>query len=182
LYAVFSICAVLAGCVFGQNSDKGSSLPVLTVCEALQHRGELNGKSVIVIGRLASTEEGSWLGEDGDAKIVTDGYTWQNLISLSYRRTIDIGPPQLPTDFDWNQHPLLAKLEQVRRTTKLYVDQDGHYTSKWFAVFGRFETAFPLRVGWNGKELMGAGFGHLGGAPAQLIAEDKSGYHELKPE
>jgi len=36
-------------------------VPVVTVCEAIHDLSRNNGQSIIVVGRLGSTDEGSWL-------------------------------------------------------------------------------------------------------------------------
>jgi hypothetical protein len=70
---------------FGQapKVSKGG-VPVVTVCEALKDLSRYNGKSIVVAGRLANTNEGVWLGEDCERRIVTDGYSWDNIISTTY--------------------------------------------------------------------------------------------------
>jgi hypothetical protein len=151
------------------------------VCEALNTRSQHNGKGVIVVGKLVGTGEGSWLREDCDEKIVTDGYTWTNVISLTYVRSEAATPPSVPKDVNWNLPLLLTKLKQVQRTTALQVLKEYNYTDKWFAVFGRFETRIPLQVALGGGgKLIGYGFGHSNTAPAQLISPS-DGYLELKP-
>jgi hypothetical protein len=77
---------------------------------------------------------------------------------------------------------LNAKLNSVRKTTKLEVLKQHNYSDKWVAIFGRFETRIPpqLILGGDGQPRP-AGFGHLGGAPAQLISDFGAGFHELRP-
>jgi hypothetical protein len=153
----------------------GQGVPVVTVCEALQDRDLYNGKSIVVVGRHGGTDEGSWLSEDCERKIVTDGYTWANVISTTYARSQVEPPPGLPRGFSWNTELMANKLKDVQKTTKLQEHGDG-----WVAIFGRFETRSPLQSVRGGSgQLMGYGFGHLNYAPAQLISGEK-GFHELK--
>jgi hypothetical protein len=180
---IFVVCiAVMIGSTSGQATTTSKpTIPVLTVCEALNNLSQHNGKVVVVVGKLVGTEEGSWLSEDCNEKIVTDGFTWQNIISLSYSRSEVEPPPRVPKEFNWDLTLLLKKLKQVQRTTRLEVLKQYNYTDKWFAVFGRFETRLPLQVALGGGgKLFGYGFGHLNAAPAQLISVD-DGYRELKP-
>ena len=174
--------AVGIGCIFGGDTARSKpTVPVLTVCEALNSLGQHNGKLVIVVGKLVGTDEGSWLREDCDEKIVTDTYTWAHIISLSYLRSEVEPPPRVPRDFNWNRPLLIKKLNQVRRTTRLQILKQDNYTDRWFAVFGRFEVRLPLQVALGGGgKLFGSGFGHLNAAPAQLVSAD-DGYRELKP-
>jgi hypothetical protein len=162
----------------GQGSIVG--VPVVTVCEALHDLSRYHGKSIVVVGRFGSTDEGSWLSEDCERKIVTNGYTWADTISTTYSSSEVESPPGLPKGFKWNRELLTKKLKDVQKTTKLQVLKEDNYSDKWVAIFGRFETRLPLQVvtGGSGK-LMGYGFGHLNTAPAQLIS-DEAGFYELK--
>ena len=170
-----------ADLAFGQTAQVSIvGVPVVTVCEALHDLARYNGKSIVVVGRFGSTGEGSWLSEDCERKIITDGYTWANAISTTYSRSEAQPPPGLPKGFKWNEELLTRKLMDVQKTTKLQVFKEYKYSDRWFAIFGRFETRLPLQVAVGGSgKLMGYGFGHLNTAPAQLISGD-AGFHELK--
>jgi hypothetical protein len=153
---------------------------MVSVCEVLNDLARYNGKPIVIVGRFAYTDEGTWLSEDCERKIVTHGYTWANIISTTYVRSQVEPPPGLPKGFKWEERLLKLKLEQVRRTTTLRVLKQYHYSDKWVAMFGRFETRLPLQVAvGGGGRLMGYGFGHLNAAPAQLIS-GHDGFHELK--
>jgi hypothetical protein len=116
-----------------------------------------DGKTVIVVGRSAFTDEGSWLSEECEQQIVAGGREFRPLISTSYSVSRVAPPPQKPKGFAWDERVLQQKLEQLKRTTSLRVYKELNYTDQWRAVFGRLETQPP-------------GFGHLGAAPAQLIS------------
>ena len=174
---VAAVVAVSIGGALGQDrAQRSFDLPVLTVCEALNDRNQNDGKTLVVVGKLVSTMEGSWLVEDCGQQIVISGHKWNNAISLTYILGAVRPPPKLPKKFRWDasvlQARLQAKLKQVQSSTTLEVLPQYHYTDSWFAVFGRFE----IEVGGEG---MPHGFGHLDGALAQLIA-DRAGSHELK--
>ena len=168
---------VTIGCTYGQDATtERPTIPVLTVCEVLHDLSQHSGKSLIAVGKLVATEEGRWLVEDCDEKVITDGYKWPNSISLRYL------PPSVSKEFTGDVPLLLTKLRQVQRTTRLQVLKESDYSDKWFAVFGHFVTRVPPEVvrGADGK-LHGYGFGHLSSSPAQLVAEG-NGYRELKPD
>jgi hypothetical protein len=151
----------------------GQGVPVVTVCEALQ--GQYNGKAIVVVGRLHSTDEGSWLGEDCESKIITDRYAWANVISTTCIRSQAKPRHDSPHGFRWNTELMTNKLRDVQKTTRLQEHGD-----RWVAIFGVFETRSPLQsVTGDGGELIGYGFGHLNYAPAQLTFYN--GPHELKP-
>ncbi len=160
--------------VRGEQPERTSSkIPVVTVCEALRDRILYNGKSIVVVGRLASTDEGRWLTEDCDHKIVTEGYTWGNANSTTHSGP-DVRPVDLPQGFKWDESSLKVKLKQGQSTTTLKVRKEYESRDSWAAMFGRFETRAPLQVarGADGK-LRGYGFGHLNSAPAQLVSPDE---------
>ena len=164
---------VACGIAFGAPND---SPPVLTVCEALSDLGRYEGMTVIVIGRVVSSDEGAWLDQDCGREIVNGGRTFRPSISLAWA-FLEFGPPpQLPSGFKWNRRALQEKLDQVRRTTHLERPHARHYPDRWFAVFGRFETHLPRKVGDLGVT---NGFGHLSGSPAQLISP-RDGFLRLK--
>ena len=142
------VCALLAGRL-GLSAD---DIPVLTVCEALTDLPRFDGKSVIIVGRMASTDEGSWISETCGKKIVWEKNEFDPMISTSYFRDRVAPPPEKPVGFAWDERALKQKLEQVKMTTKLRGSYD-----RWVAVFGRLETKQP-------------GYGHLGAAPGQLIS------------
>jgi len=180
---IAAIIAMSIGSAFGQESaNSRPDIPVLTVCEALNDLHKYNDKAVVLVGKLMGTDEGRWLSEDCQHKIITDGYTWQNIVSLAYSRSHVKSPPTLPESFKWNARLLIAKLKQVQKTTTLEVPKQRNYGDKWFAIFGRFETRLPLQVvqGRGGKQF-GYGFGHMNAAPAQLISDDED-RRELKPQ
>ncbi len=152
-----------------------NSIPILTVCEALQNRVRYNGKPIIVIGRTVRTMEGSWLSEECNTKISTDGVVWGGNISLTVYLERTDPPPNLPKDFRWDDRTLLKKLKSL--------GDYSHYQSfftNWAAVFGRFETRIsPEYFRDANGHLRGLGFGHLSGSLAQLIS-GSDGFHELK--
>lgn len=143
----------------------GQAVPVVTVCEALQGRDAYNGKSIVVVGWLSFNVEGSWLSEDCERKIVTDGYIWPNMIAVGYSRSEGGPAPDLPKNFQWNEDLLSKKLKDVQTTTKIQV-LNSNLLSRWVAIFGRFET-LPLRAVRGGS------------APGRLVYSGKT-IHELK--
>lgn len=183
------LCLITSALMFGslQNvcgqatSHLPEPVPVITVCEALNDLSRYNGKSVILVGRFASSEEGSWLSENCERTIVIAGHTWANIISTTYSRSEVSPPPELPKGFKWEERTLMMKLRQVQTTTTLRVLKQYNYSDKWMAMFGRFETRLPVQVvvGGDGKP-RGYGFGHMNAALAQLIASDQA-FKELTP-
>jgi hypothetical protein len=140
--------------------------PVLTVCEALTEPSRYGGRSVIIVGRLVRTSEGAWLSEDCGLKVINGGKEFQPVISAAYDMSQFDPPPPLPKTFRWDGLVLRRKLSQVRKTTRLRSRAD-----VWAAEFGRLETKlpWPRRPDDAGSIF---GFGHLNGAPAQLIGPE----------
>jgi hypothetical protein len=142
------------------------NLPILTVCEALDKAAEFDGKVVIVVGTVAGTSEGSWIGEDCLGELVIDGRKRGYAISTAYLRDGDDPPPPLPKGFRWDKKALREKLTEVKKTTH-----------RW-AVYGRLEVK-TTRVEVRGDlRITFTGYGHQG-APAQLVWPE-GGWHRLR--
>jgi hypothetical protein len=164
LFRTILCAACLASVATGQ-TPATPEIPVVTVCDVLNDLAKYKDKSLIMVGRTTGTIEGQWLSADCEKKLVTDGFTWSDSISLTFIVDKTDPPPHLPDQFTWDMKVVAVKLKEVQRTTRLRGDREG-----WLAIFGRFETRVPpIVVRRAGGELMGYGFGHLAGSPAQLI-------------
>src|SRR5438132_528561 len=129
---VLAIIAMLIGGAFGQDSTKSSAdVPVVTVCETLKNLSQYDGQTVVVVGKIVGTSEGSWLREDCDYKLTTDRYTWPNVVSVSYVLSEVKPPPKMPNGFKWDANVLKAKLKQVQQSTTLQVLKQYNYADKW---------------------------------------------------
>ena len=157
-----------------------ANIPVLTVCEILSDIERNQGKSVIIVGLLASTDEGVGLAEDCGLKIVRGDREFSAQISTPYIEGEFAPAPRLPDGFKWDKSLLQQKLTQVKQTTELHTYKDRRYNQHWYALFGRLETRLPrqLSTGTNTKAYTN-GFGHLSGSPAQLVSP-RNGYLRLK--
>ncbi len=87
---------------FGQIPERTSDIPIITVCEALHDLARYNGKTIVIVGRLVSTMEGSWLSEECGHTMLIDGHTLDSIILLTYTRSKVEPPPNLPNDFKWD--------------------------------------------------------------------------------
>lgn len=176
-----TLCSALllpSACILTAASDDAP--PILTVCEALSELQRYEGRSIIVVGRFSSTDEGSWLDEECALKVVREEREFPTVISIAYAAFEFADPPQKPRGFRWDKRLLQQKLDQVTRTTHLQVHKDLNYSDQWLAVFGRLETHLPRQVKTDDSRYAYTnGFGHLSGAPAQLIAP-ANGYLALK--
>jgi hypothetical protein len=158
--------AIVLAILATRSGAQESEIPILSVCEALKDVHKYSGKSLIVVGRSASTGEGSWLDEECGFKVHNDGREFQTMISLAYVRDEFDPAPELPRGFRWNMSLIRQQLVDVQRTTKLRVVKEIHYSDEWLAVYGRFETQLPRKIKGGHTD----GFGHLSAAPAQLIS------------
>jgi hypothetical protein len=148
-----------------------NEVPVLTVCEVMSDLTRLDRKVVIVIGRFSHSDEGSWLDEECGDKVLAAGREFEPSISTTYVVSDFAPPPQMPRHFKWDKRVLQEKLKEVKRTTRLRVSKQYHYTDTWMAMFGRLETRLPRRIEFgNDRYALTAGFGHLSGSPAQLVS------------
>jgi len=150
-------------------SGEAPLVPV-TVCEILASPQQFNGKNVAVLGRLGRTNEGWWLGEDDcGSKIVQEGYTWPNLVWVECCYEPAPDPPS--GSLRLGDVFVAAKLKQVKETTKLR-----YQTDAWVVAYGRIETRSELRPprGTGPNRDWGNGFGHLRGAPMQIVIKEKN--------
>lgn len=147
----------------GVSIATADDIPILTVCEVLGDLKTYAGKSVIVVGRSSSSDEGSWLTEDCGLKVMLGEREFGTSISVSYVRDRNAAPPQLPKGFVVDQGTLQQKLAQLKRTTRLRTYQDHKYDDQWIAIFGRLEARLPPQADYA------LGYGHLNGSPAQLV-------------
>jgi hypothetical protein len=173
---------------------RADDLAFRSVCEVLRNRSQFNGRNVIVVGRIASSMESSYLIGDCGPNFVADGFEWGYDISLDYVQDKARPAPPLPADFAWDPNAILAMLPTYAKVKELRAEPNCGFRSEWAAVFGRFEThdKFPT---WKSRDgtTNANGFGHLGGSPAQIIYprkgkfclvsnEDKYGPAGIEPE
>jgi hypothetical protein len=182
---------LLSGFVEPQKPQETPLVPV-TVCEVLSNPQQFNGKNMAILGRFSTTDEGLWLDEDDcGRRLVTEGFTWPNAIWLAccYQPAPD--PPSGSLLLD--EAVLSNILTQVRKTTRLRlvkrlvgsgVVKNGtvepgpsewrDVREDWAVAYGRLETrSEPQVVRGRDGQLRGFGFGHLNGAPAQLVIKQK---------
>jgi len=156
--------AVLLSLVVLHGADLGG-VPVLTVCQALHDSTRYGGRTVIIVGRSVGTSEGSWLDEDCGLDLTIEGHKYQTIISTAYVVSQFAPPPMKPQGFRWDKRLLKTVLSEVKKTTQLPPG------ARWYAVYGRLETAATRSfVLSDGRTATTRGYGHLSGAPAQVVA------------
>jgi hypothetical protein len=148
------------------NDPSKDAVPTLTVCEALSHGLEYDGKMVRIRGKVGSTSEGAaFLGEDCPGIYVTDGKVWPSGIAW----TMPSAHSEFilhPVDFsyDWaSSKRLRKKYKQLRKSVP---DKCIEFTyTGMFEIWTKAKGRKPYRDGW----LEISGFGHLNASPAQLV-------------
>jgi hypothetical protein len=157
-----------------QDAMTANRIPILTVCEALRDPSQYDGQTVIVVGRSIATSEGSWLSENCGLKLTAEGRTYSATISTAYAVSEFAPPPQMPKSFKWDKSALQHALDIVKATTHLETKEH------WGAVYGRLETAPTHEINLrDGSVATIVGYGHLNGAPAQLVSPEL-GFLRLK--
>jgi len=146
------------------SDEQAPTIPVLTVCQALRGASQYSGQTVIVVGRAFGTEEGAWL-DEGCGLVLTFGdRKFPAAISTSYDADETAAPPALVKGFKWDKRAIERALADVQTTSHLQAK------AYWCAVYGRLEVN-PVRqmdLG-NGRSVQTVGYGHGGGAAAQLV-------------
>jgi hypothetical protein len=167
-FAPILLLAILGSAVSPKASQQLSSdekIPTLTVCEALSHASQYDGKLVQISDRISGTDEYTvFQGEGCPGVLVTDGKVWPSVIVWTMpedsQRIIH------PVDFKFDaasQKRLETKWQQMKST----VDSrcvTFTYTGM-FEVWSRAKARKPVRGGW----IEFSGFGHLNGSGAQLV-------------
>jgi hypothetical protein len=129
--------------------------PVLSVCDVLSNDPtKLNGKIISVKGRLGSTDESIWLSGDCKTHLVTRGVEWANDMSVY----VDVAYESIARSWA-RMLTQLSRLHASLRKDKVIV-----------TIVGRLETRDSMgdMVVEMPYGLRRAGFGHLGGAPAEI--------------
>ena len=176
------ICAIYfavltTSVAFGQ-TDVTRPFKVVTVCDILLDPSKFNGKLIVVLGRFAASDEGSWLVEDKcDRQVDGKNGTTSNMDVWLNQQGRDpstqLAMPSIDPD------SLKAKLEQAGKNTKLgrhiqyqctisFLEKDAkpecdwpEVSDQWALVYGRVETMGDRTYG----------FGHLSGSPAQVLVQ-----------
>lgn len=175
-YACAFHVAVLNACVaFGQTNAE-QPVEVVTVCDILLSPSVFEGKSIIVLGRLAASDEGAWLVEDEcDRKIEARNGTSSNpIVWLEQAGRGPSKPSEMPSI---DQDSLRRKLEQAGKTTKLgkhlqyqctisSLDKNAKPVCGWSEVHDQWVIEYGRVETMKNRE---NGFGHLGGAQAQVV-------------
>ncbi len=166
---------LIAGTAFGQ-TNTADRVKVQTVCDILLDQGRFSGKAVAVLGRFIASDEGAWLTEDDcGRKVEAQGVPLHVSVWIE-QRGIPSGTPGTPM---LDQDSLKLKLAQAAKTTTLgkhvqfqctFSGKDGRPECGWPEVRDQWVIAYG-RVETQGDR--GYGFGHLNGAPAQVIAQGK---------
>ena len=149
----------------GKATASKGTIPTLTVCEALSHASEYDGRMVQIRDQVFGTEESaSFVGDSCPGVLVTDGKVWPSAITLT-----------MPGQLDTILHPVDFKFdegsdERLQRKWDHMKDSVGNkcvvmaYTGM-FEVFSKAKARKPYRDGW----IEFSGFGHLNAAGAQLV-------------
>ena len=164
------IVALAASCLAAErpaaaSDQQPAAIPVLTVCQALRGASQYSGQTVIVVGRAVDAAEGGWLDESCGLVLAFGDRKFPAAISTAYDADETPAPPTLPKNFKWDKRAIERALAEVQTTSHLQAK------AYWCAVYGRLEVN-PLRqidLG-NGRTVQTVGYGHGGGAAAQLVS------------
>ena len=144
----------------------GVSLPTLTVCGALSHANQYDGKLVRIRGRVLSTGEATgFVSEDCPGVLVTDGRIWQSAIAWT-----------MPTDRMFIVHPVNFKYDwdSSKRLKAKYHRLHKHLPDEcieltYTGMFEVWSVTNSKKTDSKGTPYEIPGFGHLNGAGAQLV-------------
>jgi len=163
------------GLTFGQKG-RGNTLPAiptLTVCEALSHASEYNGKMVQIRDRMVGTDEGAgFFGESCPGVFVTEGKVWPSAIAWASPNESILH--RVDFSFDWESSKKLH--EKWHRLRKRLPDRCIAVHTRGCLKAGRRKEQVD---GSRGTVVRIPGFGHLNGAPAQLVLKSADAVEEI---
>jgi len=161
-------------------SAKEDAAPTLTVCEALSHPSEYDGKIVRISDRIDGTDEWTaFVGNDCPQILVTEGKVWPSKIVW-----------EMPANLDLTIHPVYFTFNedsQKRLGEKWdHIKDKVDATCAAFTYTGLFEvwSKAKARKTAPGGWVEFSGFGHLSGSGARLIlksADDVAPITNCKP-
>jgi hypothetical protein len=167
-FAPILLLAILGSAVSPKASQQLSSdekIPTLTVCEALSHASQYDGKLVLTSDRVSGTDEyTAFQGEGCPAVLITDGKVWPSVIVWTMPEDSQAIIHRVNFKFDTaSQKRLETKWQQMKGTADSKCVALT-YTGM-FKVWSKAKARKPVRGGW----IEFSGFGHLNGSGAQLI-------------
>lgn len=137
-----------------------SSLPVIPICDLFQNLTAWKGKRVAVRGELAGTMEGTWISGRCKGSFVTNGYRWPVSLTFGELRHYSTENTKLYA----TQWPSVPKEEEALEG-RFSVVKTGT-----FVGLLRMKSEYSAVCTEDGSYIT-YGFGHLGGAAAELAVE-----------
>lgn len=136
------------------------TLPVISICDLFQSLSAWRGKRIAVRGEYVATMEGAWISGRCNGAFVTNGYRWP--VSLTFGE-----PAHYSTE--------TAKLYATKWPPVPEGEQalEGRYSvvkTATFVGFLRMKSEYSAVCRADGSYITN-GFGHLGGAAAELTVE-----------
>ena len=133
----------------------------VAVCDVLLDLQDFRGKTVALIGRSTSSDEGWWISEDCPNKLKTGEFEWPSMGWLQFDNSSESA---LATGEAADGVSFRAKFLEVRQRTRLRSKE------AWVIVYGRIEAQDKLETAtYSLGHIVSNGFGHLAGAPFQLV-------------
>jgi len=142
---------------------EASKLPVIPICDLFQDLPKYKGQRIAVRAEIVGTMEGTWLSGHCKSNFVTDGHRWP--VALWYAGPDYYGAqPESLFRIDLNKTALKSPADPELK------DRQNVITS------GTFVGRLQMRDKYAGlcrtpDDYIANGFGHLGGAAAELIVE-----------
>jgi ankyrin repeat protein len=148
-----------------------SELPVIPICELFQNLPAWKGKRIAVRGESVGTSEGSWIVGSCTGAFYTNGYRWP--VSLNYA-----GPAYYSSE--------IRRLAEAKRPSsppkgeELFRGRNNVVRTSTFVGRLRMRSEYVATCR-DGGDYIKNGFGHLGGAAAELIVEEVADVELTRP-
>jgi hypothetical protein len=148
------------------HAGTGASDRAISVCEALSEREMLRDKLVAIRGVQVATGEGAWLEGTSCDPLITNGFEWPTLIWLEMSR-------------EWRIEAGIETKELAASTKRIDSDlakrhfdpERDRLTLTYIGVLKTFDD-LGKQVYRDSTKARGIGYGHMNGAPVELIVKD----------
>lgn len=161
------LTVLIAGAALGQTpiADK-DPIPTIDVCEALSHPEKYDGKMVHLRDRVYGTMEGAaFVGEGCPGIFVTEGKIWPSGVAWTMPTNLMFILHPVDFSFDWASSKRLQK--KWAKLHKHFPDRCIAFT--YTGMFESWSKEKARKTDRGGHVWEFDGFGHLNGAPAQLV-------------
>jgi len=146
---------------------QGAEPHVISACEALAHPNLYDHKLVAIRGIQTASMEGGWLkGQNCDKAFITNGYIWPSIIWLEMSESARAAAGIQGLELESSLKRGNAKLKK-----RGFNNDRDRLVITYIGLFEAYDDS-AQEFHPDSRSTRANGFGHLNGAPAQIIVSD----------